>query len=639
MIKEYEAKRVLFFITALAVMTFGGAATAHAAQFQWVHPDNSQNAALVDITSTSLQITQPNFAYYYLYENPSNTTHPVGNATYIQNFSGTSYTHSFPTYVQPNKNYFLLFQINPTSNYLPAYQDVHYFYLDDTSDPFPRSFEYEGFVYFETNSNSEIQCYSTTLGGTPGSTFNYQSCENTLVTIDGCTDPGAENYNPSANNDDGSCTYPPNSNTNTSGTTTTEYVITQYTFPLNQIGTTQYGLRGKTLLADQLLLDSDPNFNNITQPHTLTKIRMYVGCALGDTCETAELQLEVTTGANQNIGCFSEDLLTASDYGIVPGQTPTNFIEFEMTGSCELQPLTRYALDLTIGAGSGFYTSPAPGESRSSYQLLGIGNASFAYNTAVAISEDKSVRILNPLEQEITSTTTQIRINYSIAPSFDLIPAYSTRYEIRDALTQQLEFSYQEDYAANSVLNFTYDDNIELSNGSKIITAYFLNTETGETISDIASVFFSVNENTYLAATGLDSPSVSSAALSQNDCSTFDVGCQFQKALLFLFKPTESSFNALTNLNQNLQSRVPFSYYYQAKSRLENIGDGTGTMTNYTVTVGGLGEIVLVDWSAGVSAFNGQHVSTVNQWANYGIWFIFLVWVFFLVQRLWSPQQ
>ena len=55
---------------------------------------------------------------------------------------------------------------------------------------------------------TQAECYNTATSSgmsVAGSAGYYRP----VTTIWGCTDPGANNYNPSANADDGSCTYPP----------------------------------------------------------------------------------------------------------------------------------------------------------------------------------------------------------------------------------------------------------------------------------------------------------------------------------------------------------------------------------------------------------------------------------------------
>ena len=92
--------------------------------------------------------------------------------------------------------------------------------------------------------------------------------------------------------------------------------------------------------------------------------------------------------------------------------------------------------------------------------------------------------------------------------------------------------------------------------------AFIENNQTGTPIAQGDDTFFNVATNTYLQSTGLETPRSSGigSGLSQINCELFDIGCQFQKAFVFLFVPTQGALNKFVLLYEDLKTVKPFGY-------------------------------------------------------------------------------
>ena len=133
--------------------------------------------------------------------------------------------------------------------------------------------------------------------------------------------------------------------------------------------------------------------------------------------------------------------------------------------------------------------------------------------------------------------------------------------------------------------------------------------------------YFHVVENSYQTLTGFSNPTVQNSDLSQIDCSTFEVGCQMQKAMSFLFKPSFASLNQFSQFNTLLETKKPFGYFLLAKNKLTDLQIQEAGMTDFTINAGVLGELTLMDWDEAVNQFGSYPKDFANQLMTYSAWF------------------
>jgi hypothetical protein len=172
----------------------------------------------------------------------------------------------------------------------------------------------------------------------------------------------------------------------------------------------------------------------------------------------------------------------------------------------------------------------------------------------------KNIEIITPAYGTTTASTTfPIRIQYKTQLSFDFRPTTTRHFRIVDALTGEIEQEYNVTLPPNTGENIVISATGTVPAGSKYIRAMYLD-QNGNPYSEVDEVFFSVATNTYFAATGLLTPRDSASNLSQIDCETFDVGCQFQKALTFLLVPNSRTLDKFGSLWQEIASKKPFGY-------------------------------------------------------------------------------
>ena len=370
---------------------------------------------------------------------------------------------------------------------------------------------------------------------------------------------------------------------------------------------------------------------------------------------TAELGWAFRTGFSNYADCYSP-IRTVSDWGITSDPNGS-IVDFPLVGSeCGTDFLDTGGYSLfsvnATNSPESFNTSYvyAPASQADGDRYLKIYSGSpgdtlatdgISLTTDESPQFDKIVEILTPVEQStLTSNNVNIQVQYVVAPSFDFIDAYTIRYEVFDAVTNSLEYIFERDFAAETAINFTVNETIPLVDGSKIIRASFVD-ENNFVISNVDEIFFNVNINTYQTFTGLEHPGQNTSDLSQElDCATFDVGCQFQRALIFLFLPDERAFDSLASLNQNISNRIPFSYYFLAKERIESINLDSGSLSNFVVTPSpSMGQITIVNWAEAANAFGGQHVSQINLFLTYAMWIGFLFWVYRRILNIWTPSS
>jgi len=187
----------------------------------------------------------------------------------------------------------------------------------------------------------------------------------------------------------------------------------------------------------------------------------------------------------------------------------------------------------------------------------------------------KNIEILSPAYGDTTATTTYgVQIKYKTPFTLDFRPTTTRHFRIIDALTGEIQYQYNVLLEANSGENITITATTTTPAGSKYIRAMYLD-EYGEIYSEVDEVFFNVATNTYLGATGRETPRDSTGTQTQIDCSLFDVGCQFQKAIQFLFTPDTDTLKRFSSLWQTIETKKPFGYVTMTINQLEQL-DMTG---------------------------------------------------------------
>lgn len=212
---------------------------------------------------------------------------------------------------------------------------------------------------------------------------------------------------------------------------------------------------------------------------------------------------------------------------------------------------------------------------------------SFVNNEPVStptVPIQKNIEILNPTYGTTTATTTfTVQINFKTPFSIDFRPTTTRHYEIVDAVTGELNYSYNHTLSPNSSENVQITATTTTTQGSKYIRAMYLDS-LGNTYSEVDEVFFNVATNTYYTATGLMTPRENPSGLTQIDCGTFEFGCQFQKAIVFLFKPSDNVLNKFSNLWQTIAEKKPFGYITVTINQLKNIDEsGSAIFTLGTI--------------------------------------------------------
>ncbi len=166
---------------------------------------------------------------------------------------------------------------------------------------------------------------------------------------------------------------------------------------------------------------------------------------------------------------------------------------------------------------------------------------------------------------------------------FDVAQATTTKtvIEIYDAVTNQLQHTANVIIPTGNTVNFEMPVNFTMATGSKKMIASYRIASNNQDLLVPDESFFNVGTNTYLLATGLETPESIPAGLTQIECATFDVGCQFQKAMVFVFVPSQSVLNKFSTLWQELKYLKPFGYvtiiYDQIKA-ISVAGVGAYTM-------------------------------------------------------------
>lgn len=204
--------------------------------------------------------------------------------------------------------------------------------------------------------------------------------------------------------------------------------------------------------------------------------------------------------------------------------------------------------------------------------VTGTFNSSYDPATSTPTTKIvKNIEIINPSYGTTTATTTfPVSVKYKTPFSLDFRPATIRHFEIVDALTGSVDYQYNVAIASSTGEDITVNTTATTLGGSKYIRAMYLDLN-GQIYSEVDEVFFNVATNTYYQATGLLSPKDDTSGLTQIDCGTFDVGCQFQKALVFLFVPSPTILEKFTNLWQTIAEKKPFGYVTVTIRQLQNL--------------------------------------------------------------------
>lgn len=170
------------------------------------------------------------------------------------------------------------------------------------------------------------------------------------------------------------------------------------------------------------------------------------------------------------------------------------------------------------------------------------------------------IQILEPDYGSTTSTTTvSVQVRFSTPLTLDFRPVTYRKIEIIDAITKEIQHEYNYPIGANAAENLVVTQSYEMATGTKIINAYY-SYQNGTPYSEIDTIYFNVIDNSYFNATGLIDPLQNPGVLTQNDCNLYEIGCQFQKALMFLFYPSANTLDRFANIWQSLQYKIPFGY-------------------------------------------------------------------------------
>jgi hypothetical protein len=229
--------------------------------------------------------------------------------------------------------------------------------------------------------------------------------------------------------------------------------------------------------------------------------------------------------------------------------------------------------------GHGTYYSACSNPSKINYfnTFTGFINPTLAIENPNSANANRFVDIRKPTFATTTaSTTVEIEIQFFSQAGFDFVelPPQKYGFDIIDAVTNELYYSFSQSLPANTNFNTVYSSTTIQVEGSKILTAYIKNSLNNLDLAVPQSVFYNVATNTYLAATGLEYPGAPGGNLSQNNCALFDVGCQFQRALIFLFVPT-TSLNKFRDLWTTLISVPPFGYVTVTINQLKGVNAST----------------------------------------------------------------
>lgn len=301
------------------------------------------------------------------------------------------------------------------------------------------------------------------------------------------------------------------------------------------------------------------------------------------------------------------------------GNSDTFCISNPSNNGCPYYRLGSYFHVVTSGPYTGDYiswevistsTNPVTWGLNGTGQYL-IATSSPTSTPVATTPANKNVYVIEPVSDQTTATTTyRVRIYFNSGLTFlDQRPTTTRHFEIVDAVTGELEYSYNVTLEANASESVTYDNLITTPEGSKFIRAMYLD-EQGNVYSEVDEVFFNVATNTYLTATGLSSPSQNPGGLTQIDCGLFEFGCQVQKALTFLFIPPANALDKFSNLWQSIAQKKPFGYVTVTINQLSALN--TSGATAFTLGTVPFMESIFTPFRTAIASI---------LWALFAIWF------------------
>lgn len=322
---------------------------------------------------------------------------------------------------------------------------------------------------------------------------------------------------------------------------------------------------------------SDLFFTPTVSGTLLTAKAFEVGCAA---CGLSTSSTMVVTLANAS-NTLDYDCTTGAqtlDYFGIPVHTSAIYsnmaeVTFVFSGAeCNLTAGTSYVLNSSLGGSV----------------VAGAGAGVAYYNSYLVVRDyvdtviptNSVITIMAPLPYGTTTASTTVKTSaffFYTAPS-----STTTRAEIKiyDAVTNELEDSVFQLVPAGFDVSFQLEYTFTLATGSKKMISSYVVAGSNIDLLTPKEHFFNVIDNSYLLATGLDSPQSNPADLTQINCDTFDIGCQFQKALVFLFVPSQTVLNKFSSGWQELQYLKPFGYITIAIQRLNSVSaTGVGAYT------------------------------------------------------------
>jgi len=324
----------------------------------------------------------------------------------------------------------------------------------------------------------------------------------------------------------------------------------------------------------------------------------------GGMTSTTPWHIGLTGGVSgqTNIDCVSTSTTAEAENLIVTGDTGTNALPslrkfaINVFGSeCTFSAGDKVGMKIRRDSNLSDVTRTDFGTTTLGYRgaTMGFftGNEAFDYlytpdtsSSTPTVPIPANITIVEPAYGATTATTTfNVAVNFKTAFSFDFRPTTTRHFEIVDALTNAVQYSYSQTVPTNTGENLQINQSVTVPEGSKYIRAMYLD-QNGGIYSEVAESFFNVATNTFYASTGLLTPTSPTNELTQIDCDTFDVGCQFQKAVTYLFYPDQNVLDKFRNLWQTIAEKKPFGYVTHTISQLSQLStSGSGAFDLGTV--------------------------------------------------------